>query len=155
MQLSSPAFADGGRIPRGHLMRAIGGNNVSVPLTWSGAPEGTRSFALSMVDPHPVANNWVHWLMVNLPPDVTALAEGASGRAMPTGAVELRNGFGQAGYGGPQPPAGSGDHPYVCTVYALDVAAVDLPRQASLAQFRQALRGHVLAEAHVTGKYGR
>ncbi len=155
MKLSSPAFRDGHRIPDVHVMRAIGGSNRSLPLAWSDVPAGTRSFALSVVDPHPVARNWVHWLVVNIPPDVTALPEGASGRAMPAGAVELRNGFGHVGYGGPQPPAGSGEHPYVCTVYALDVAKLNVPANASLARFRRALEGHVLAEAAITGKYGR
>lgn len=155
MQLSSPAFGDGGRIPDVHVMQAIGGRNVSLPLAWSDAPAGTRSFALSVVDPHPVANNWVHWLVVNLPPDATALPAGASGRGLPAGAVQLRNGFGRTGYGGPQPPRGSGEHPYVCTVYALDVPTLPVPASATLAQFKRALQGHVLAEASITGRYGR
>jgi len=108
MQITSSAFQDGDKIPLKYVMPGAGGQNFSVPLNWSGAPAGTRSFALTMVDPHPVANNWVHWLVIDLPQDTTSLPEGASGGKMPKGAVELKNSFGETGYGGPQPPRGSG-----------------------------------------------
>ncbi len=155
MQLKSPAFPDGGRIPQIYTMPGAGGQNRSLPLIWSGAPSGTRSFALSMVDPHPVARNWVHWLVINLPPEIAALPEGASGRAMPAGAVELHNSWGRPGYGGPQPPPGTGDHPYVITLYALSVPALDLKPAATLAEFERALAGKVLGQARITGYYGR
>ena len=119
MQITSSAFPDGGKIPLPYVMPGAGGQNISVPLSWSGVPAGTQSFALAMVDPHPVANNWVHWLVIDLPKDSTSIPEGASGHKMPQGAQELKNSFGETGYGGPQPPRGSGDHPYVFTLYAL------------------------------------
>jgi Raf kinase inhibitor-like YbhB/YbcL family protein len=155
MQLTSSAFQDGGKIPVEYVRRPAGGQNLSVPLSWSGAPDGTQSFALSMVDPHPVAHNWVHWLVINLPKDATMLPAGASNESMPLGAVELQNSFGEAGYGGPQPPPGSGDHPYVFTLYALKVPKVDLPQKTSLAAFKQALEGKTLATATLTGYFGR
>jgi hypothetical protein len=74
---------------------------------------------------------------------------------MPKGAVELQNSFGRPGYGGPQPPPGSGDHPYVFTLYALNVPKVDLPKNTSLAAFQQALEGKTLATATITGYFGR
>jgi Raf kinase inhibitor-like YbhB/YbcL family protein len=155
MQITSSAFPDGGKIPLPHVMPGAGGKNISVPLSWSGAPAGTRSFALAMVDPHPVANNWVHWLVVDLPQDSTAIPEGASGSNMPTGAQELKNSFGATGYGGPQPPRGSGDHPYVFTLYALSAPGVEIGSGAGLAGFKQALEGKVLATATLTGYFGR
>jgi Raf kinase inhibitor-like YbhB/YbcL family protein len=155
MQLASSAFKDGDKIPKQYVMPGAGGQNVSVPLTWEGPPAGTQSFALSMVDPHPVAHNWVHWLVINLPAGAHALAPGASGRQLPAGAVELQNSFGRTGYGGPQPPPGSGDHPYVFTLYALSVPRLDLPPGASLGAFQQALAGKVLGQASLTGYYGR
>jgi Raf kinase inhibitor-like YbhB/YbcL family protein len=155
MQITSSAFQDGGKIPVKYVMPGAGGQNVSVALTWSGAPPGTQSFALSMVDPHPVAHNWVHWLVINLPKDATSIPEGASGGNMPPGAMELHNSWGRPGYGGPQPPPGSGDHPYVFTLYALSVPQVDLPKSANLAAFKQALEGKTLATATITGYYGR
>jgi hypothetical protein len=136
-------------------MPGAGGQNRSLPLSWSGAPADTQSFALSIVDPHPVARNWVHWLVINLPAGITSLAEGASGQAMPKGAVELHNSWGKPGYGGPQPPPGTGDHPYVVTLYALSVPALDLKPGTDLAGFTRALTGKILAQASVTGYYGR
>lgn len=155
MELKSGAFADGDKIPQKYVMPGAGGQNVSLPLQWSGAPEGTQSFALSIVDPHPVANNWVHWLVINLPADAGGLEEGASGKKMPAGALELNNSFGKPGYGGPQPPPGSGDHPYVVTLYALKVDKLDLKPGTNLAGFQKALEGKVLDTAKITGYYGR
>ncbi|MFA5111006.1 MAG: YbhB/YbcL family Raf kinase inhibitor-like protein [Desulfobaccales bacterium] len=155
MQITSSAFQDGAKIPLQFVMPGAGGKNVSVPLAWSNIPAGTQSLALSMVDPHPVAGNWVHWLVIDLPKDAASLPQGASGRTMPQGAVELKNSFGDLGYGGPQPPRGSGDHPYVFTLYALSVPKVELPKNAGLAAFKQALKDKTLATATLTGYFGR
>ena len=155
MQITSTAFQDGGKIPQAYVMPGAGGQNLSLPLAWSGAPAKTQSFALSIVDPHPVANNWVHWLVINLPPDTNSLAEGASGKSMPTGAAELNNSWGKPSYGGPQPPKGTGDHPYVVTIYALSVPRLDLKAGAGLGGFLKALEGKILSQASLTGHYGR
>jgi Raf kinase inhibitor-like YbhB/YbcL family protein len=155
MQITSSAFQAGGKIPVKYVMPGAGGQNISVPLAWSGAPPGTQSFALAMVDPHPVARNWVHWLVINIPKDAGALPEGASGTHMPAGAMELQNSWGKPGYGGPQPPPGSGDHPYVFTLYALNAPKVDLPKNANLAAFRQVMEGKALATATITGYFGK
>jgi Raf kinase inhibitor-like YbhB/YbcL family protein len=155
MQITSSAFPDGGKIPLPYVMPGAGGQNISVPLSWSGAPAGAQSFALAMVDPHPVANNWVHWLVVDLPKDSTSIPEGASGKKMPPGAQELKNSFGATGYGGPQPPRGSGDHPYVFTLYALSAPKVEVSKSAGIAAFKQALEGKILATATLTGYFGR
>jgi Raf kinase inhibitor-like YbhB/YbcL family protein len=155
MQLTSSAFKDGGKIPQPYVMPGAGGKNLSLPLAWSGAPAGTKSFALSIVDPHPVARNWVHWLVVDIPANATSLAEDASGKQMPPGAVELPNSWGEAGYGGPQPPRGTGDHPYVVTLYALNVPKLGVKPAAGLAGFKQALEGKILASGSLTGYYGR
>ncbi len=150
MKLTSNAFQDKGKIPQQYVMQGAGGKNVSLPLSWSGAPGGTKSFAVSLVDPHPVARNWVHWLVINIPPEAASLEEGASLKKMPAGARELKNSFGDLGYGGPQPPRGTGDHPYVVTLYALNVAQLDLPVGTGLTTFQKALDGKVLAQAAIT-----
>jgi len=155
MELKSQAFGDEGKIPQPYVMPGAGGKNLSLPVQWSGAPAGTKSLALSIVDPHPVARNWVHWLVINLPAEASGLAEGASGKNMPPGAVELHNSWGKAGYGGPQPPPGTGDHPYVVTLYALNIAKLELPPATNLAGFQKALEGKVLGTAKMTGYYGR
>lgn len=155
MQLSSSAFQDGGKIPLAYVMPGAGGRNLSLPLSWAEAPAGVKSFALSLTDPHPVARNWVHWLVINIPAGTSSLGEGASRSQMPQAAVELKNSFGDLGYGGPQPPKGTGDHPYVVTLYALKVDRLELPVATSLAAFQQALEGKVLASATLTGYFGR
>jgi Raf kinase inhibitor-like YbhB/YbcL family protein len=155
MELLSKAFENGGKIEIRYVMPGAGGKNISVPLAWNNAPDGTKSFALSMVDPHPVARNWVHWLVIAIPANTSLLDEGASGRSMPHGSIELVNSFGDIGYGGPEPPKGTGDHPYVFTLYALAAGTLDLAARASLSAFKKALSGKVITSASITGMYGR
>lgn len=154
--LASPAFSDGGRIPAAAATREVrGGRDRSLPLRWGAPPKGTRSLALAMVDLAPIAHHWVHWLVIDLAPRTHLLLEGASRHAMPSGSRELVNSFGQVGYGGPQPPPGSGLHPYRITLYALDVPQLALGEHASLADFETAVRGHVLASTAITGIFER
>lgn len=155
LSLSSPAFENGGLIPVEYANTGVaGGQNVSIPYEWRGAPEGTRSFALVLVDRHPVARSWIHWMVSDIPSDATGLERGASGHSMPPGSVEHRNTLGTSGYGGPQPPPGTGKHEYEASVYALDIPSVDTnPR--TLADFNSAINGHVLASASCSGLFGR
>lgn len=156
--LSSPAFGPGAPIAEKYALHAhgAGAGEPSIPYVWTAPPAGTRSFALSLVDHAPVAHEWVHWLVIDVPATATGLPEGASHSAtLPSGSRELANGFGSIGYGGPMPPPGSGAHPYEATVYALDVPTIDLPQRASLAQFQQAIAGHVLGQATYTGTFQR
>jgi hypothetical protein len=155
MELSSSAFKDREKISIQYVMPGAGGKNISAPLAWKNVPAGTKSFALSMVDPHPVAQNWVHWLVINIPPQVTFIEEGASKKKMPSGTVELKNSFGEIGYGGPQPPKGTGDHPYVFTLFALNVEKLDLGVSTSLSAFKKAIEGKAIGSASITGMYGR
>lgn len=155
MKITSSAFVDGGKIPDRYARAGAGGRNLSIPLSWSDLPPGTKSLALSMVDPHPVAQNWVHWLVINLPATEGSLAEGASRKQMPAGSMELQNSFGDIGYGGPQPPRGSGEHPYVVTLYALSTEKINLPVATTLNGFQRAIEGKILATAKITGKFER
>lgn len=138
-----------------HATAAAGGSNVSPPLSWSGAPEGTMSFALECVDLAPIAHRWVHWLIVGIPAEVTSLVAGASRARMPAGARELSNGYGATGWGGPQPPVGSGVHEYHFTLYALNTARIEVADDASLDEFHAALRANVLASGSLTGTFQR
>ncbi len=155
MELQSPAFEDREKIPKQYAMPDAGGQNTSIPLSWSEAPPETKSFALTIIDPHPVAKNWIHWMVINIPHRVVSLEMNASGKKMPEGAVELKNSFGSLGYGGPQPPVGSGTHPYVITVYALKTDGLDPDQITSLEAFQQAIKGKVLGKAFITGYYGK
>ena len=93
--------------------------------------------------------------MADIPGGAASLAEGASGKKMPAGAMELKNSWGELAYGGPQPPQGTGDHPYVVTLYALSVAQLDLKPTAGWAELKKAMEGKILASASITGYYGR
>ena len=151
MKLRSPAFADGGAIPRRYTCE---GADISPPLAWAGVPEGARSLALIVEDPDapdPRAPRmvWTHWVVHDLPAEDGGLAEGASGRAMPQGAVEGYNDWKRTGWGGPCPPIGR--HRYIFTLHALDTA---LPRQPMTRDaLRAAMKGHVLSKATLTGLY--
>lgn len=156
MRLSSKAFDDGKLIPTKYAHQGVaGGKNISLPLVWSNAPQDIKSFALSMVDPHPVARDWVHWLVINIPHGESSITEGTSGKKMPPGVKELYNSYGELGYGGPQPPKGSGPHPYIITLYALNIEKLDLGANTSLTAFIKVLEGKTLATAEITGIYER
>jgi len=156
MDLVSPAFVDQQPIPVKHANRGVrGGVNISIPLQWNGAPAATESLALSIVDRHPIARSWVHWLVIDIPTTVNALSEGASQSRMPAGAKELKNSFGTLGYGGPQPPPGSGAHDYEITLYALNVKELALKPDATLAQFTAVLEGKIIARALLVGRFER
>ena len=156
MRLSTTAFEDGKFIPTKYTHQGVaGGKNISIPLVWKDIPEQTKSLALSIVDPHPVARNWVHWLVINLPADLVSLPEGASLKKNAGGAKELYNSYGELGYGGPEPPKGSGPHPYIVTLYALDVDDLDLTTNTSLDAFLKTIEGKILTTAKITGFYER
>lgn len=142
MVLNSSAFKDAQEIPQKHGKKI---ENVSPQLSWRDAPRGTKSFALSVVDRHPVAGNYVHWLVVDMDAGVTSLKEAASGAAMPAGSREVKP------YAGPFPP--SGTHDYEFTLYALETDRLDLPKKVSLDVFTKAAEPHALATAKLVGKF--
>ncbi|WP_374636157.1 YbhB/YbcL family Raf kinase inhibitor-like protein [Agrobacterium salinitolerans] len=154
MELTSPSFDDGGRIPDRHALRGLGclGQNVSPALNWKDAPEATKSFAVTMFDPDaPTGSGWWHWVLVNIPADATGLAEGAR----PGKAIATRTDFGMAGYGGPCPPVGAEPHRYVITVYALDVDSLPLDNLSSGAMAGFMINSHLLAKTSISGYFGR
>jgi len=131
------------------------GGNQSPQLSWSGAPKGTKSFALIAYDPDaPTGSGWWHWSVVNLPASATQLAAGASGQAMPAGAREMRNDYGVAGFGGACPPPGA-MHRYIFTIHALGVEKLDLPADASNALTGFMINANSLAHATITAVYNR
>ncbi len=155
--VTSSAFDHSKAIPSKYANTGVlGGKNISLPLSWNHAPKGTKSFAISLVDLHPVANNWVHWLVINISPSVDSLLEGASTtNKLTTGVKELKNSWGVVGYGGPQPPKGSGAHRYEVTLYALSIDKLELDVHTSLTKFSKAIDGHVIATAKTIGVFER
>ena len=156
MKLFCNALASGKYIPTKYANKGVsGGQNISLPLSWTEIPNGTKSFALTMVDRHPAAKGFVHWLVVNMSGHARGMTEGASRglRRLPEGSIELRNGFGDIGYGGPQPPKGAGPHEYVITLYALNVPDLQIGPISPFRQFQGELTGKVLDSATLVGVF--
>ncbi len=150
--LTSSAFHHQGEIPR---RLTCEGKDVSPPLAWFGAPEGTECFALVVDDPDapdPKAPKmtWVHWILYNLPADASGLPEAVGSGALPPGTEEGQNDWRNLGYGGPCPPIGR--HRYFHKLFALDIVLPDL-KAPTKAQLEQAMEGHILAQAVLMGTY--
>jgi hypothetical protein len=159
--LSSKEVAAGKQIPLAQVFGGMGctGNNVSPSLAWHGAPSATRSFAVTMYDPDaPTGSGWWHWVVYNIPGNVSALAAGAGDPAkklLAPGTAQGNTDFGAPGYGGPCPPAGDKPHHYVFTVFALKVDKIDMPANATAAYVGFNIHANVLAKATFTALYGR
>lgn len=134
------------------------GRNQSPQLSWRGAPAGTKTFAITMYDPDaPTGSGWWHWIVYNIPADVTSLPAGAGDAnkgLLPKGAAFGNTDFGSPGYGGPCPPPGDEPHHYVVTVYALD-AALALPSGATAAYVGFNIHAHTIGKATLIARYGR
>ena len=134
-----------------------GGDDESPQLTWSGFPEGTRSFAVTVYDPDaPTASGFWHWAVFNLPVTTTSLPAGAGTQGsglLPEGAVTLRNDGGFAGFVGAAPPAGHGPHHYHVVVHAVDVETLDIPAEGSPAYLGFNLFSHSIGRARIIGTY--
>jgi hypothetical protein len=149
--LSSTAFADGQPIPDKYTCQ---GRDVSPPLKWSGAPPNTKSFALIADDPDAPAGTWVHWVLFDLPANVTELAEDVPKLPqIPSGGKQGLNDFRKTGYGGPCPPPGK-PHRYFFKLYALD-AELNLKSGANKKDVEHAMEKHVLAQGQLMGTYQR
>ena len=153
MTIRCPSLDEKGLFPIRFVRAGTpGARNVSPAIEWSDPPGGTASFAMTIIDRHPIARGWVHWCVVDIPPSVHALTEGASGRSMPAGSRELVNTFGDVGYGGPQPPRGTGPHEYHVTIHALRVPALSVER-AKLEKVMAAIRSEEISSSSVVGRY--
>ena len=147
-------------IPLHNVFNGMGctGENVSPALQWTGAPAGTKSFAVTVYDPDaPTGSGFWHWVVYNIPATTTSLAAGAGGSSgsLPDGATQGITDFGQPGYGGPCPPVKDRPHRYIFTVFALKVDHLDLPASATPAYVGFNLYGNMLAKTSFTAKYGR
>jgi Raf kinase inhibitor-like YbhB/YbcL family protein len=133
------------------------GKNISPELRWSGAPAGTKSFAVTVYDPDaPTGSGWWHWTVYNIPATARGLPAGASAaRGLPAGTVEGVTDFGKPGFGGACPPKGDKPHRYFFTVYSLNVPRLDVPATASAANVGFNVRAHTIAKASFVARYGR
>lgn len=152
---SSSSFKDGAFIPDKYT-KTVNGQNTSPALSWRNSPLETKSYVITCIDTNPVAQNWVHWMVINIPANIYSLSKGASTNQMPTGCKELMNSYGDFGYGGPNPPPTTGVHRYIFTIYALNTASISVKKNfISEAKLKKLLRGKILAKASWSGKYKR
>ena len=163
LTLTSDSFKEGEHLSMDHVLAAeygfgCAGGNISPHLRWSGAPEGTKSFALTCYDPDaPTGSGFWHWVVINIPPRVTELALGAGsdGGSMPAGALQTRTDVGKPGYAGPCPPVGHGVHHYVFTIFAVGADQLPVTEDTSAAVVGFNLHFATLEKATLTGLFER
>lgn len=145
LRVTSTAFGPNGAIP---IEYTQDGADTPPPLAWSEVPSGTKSVAILVEDPDAPRRTFVHWIVANIPPDVTELP---GGDWLPPGAVEGMNDYGEESWRGPNPPAGR--HRYVFRVFALDLA----PRKPGITkpELMSAIKGHILAQGELVGTYDK
>ena len=155
--LTSQSVTDGASLANAQVsgIMGAGGEDVSPQLSWSGFPEETRSFAVTVYDPDaPTASGFWHWAVANLPATVTDLPAGVGdGSGLPGDAVTLANDAGLKRFIGAAPPAGHGPHRYIVAVHAVDVEKLDVPAEGTPAYLGFNLFGHAIARALITGTY--
>jgi Raf kinase inhibitor-like YbhB/YbcL family protein len=148
--ISTAEFSEGEAIP---TRFSCDGEDISPALEWSGAPEGTSSFALIMDDPDAPVGTWIHWVLFNIPGDASGLVESIPAEpVLADGSIHGANSWERSDYGGPCPPGGT--HRYFFKLYALD-EELDLPEGSSLDALLAGMEGHILAETSVMGTYTR
>ena len=161
-QLRSDDLAPGKSIPESFVLNGFGchGKNMSPALSWRNPPSGTKSFAVMVHDPDAPtggAGFW-HWVVVNLPLETTELPRGSGtveGSSLPATALQVATDFGTPGWGGPCPPTGDKPHRYIFTVYALKVAKLDLPPNATASLTGFMVNQNAIGKASITRTYGR
>jgi Raf kinase inhibitor-like YbhB/YbcL family protein len=161
--VSSNSFKDGDYLAQDHVLSenfgfGCAGGNKSPHLRWSGAPAGTKSFAVTCFDPDaPTGSGFWHWLVVNIPANVTELPLGAgsAGGELPAGALQTRTDFGVPGYGGPCPPEGDHPHRYLFTVFAVSAEKLPVAADTSAAVVGFNLNFATLAKAEIMGLFKR
>jgi Raf kinase inhibitor-like YbhB/YbcL family protein len=157
--VTSSDVSNGDPMPTPQLsgVMGAGGEDRSPQLSWSGFPEGTKGFAVTVYDPDaPTASGFWHWAVANIPASVTELPSGAGDKdnpSLPVGALQLRNDGGFAGYVGCAPPQGHGPHRYFVVVHAVDTESLDIDADTTPAVLGFNLFFHTLGRATLIGTY--
>jgi Raf kinase inhibitor-like YbhB/YbcL family protein len=159
--LRSATIKPGSMLSDAQVFNGFGcsGKNISPALSWSGAPAGTKSFAVTVYDPDaPTGSGWWHWVVFNIPASATQLPEGAGsadGKGLPAGSQQGRTDFGAPGFGGACPPPGDKPHRYVFTVFALKTDKLEVPADGTAALVGFMINANKLGEAKFMARYGR
>jgi Raf kinase inhibitor-like YbhB/YbcL family protein len=149
MTLTSTDITAGGPIPAAHIYPRCGGRNISPQLAWSDAPRATKSLVLTLIDVDVKPSQWSHWILVDLPANVTSLPRGAD--SLPGGAKAVASNFGDAAYAGPCPPKGTGIHHYQFTIWALPSATISFAPDEKATDITTELSRQSLDHASLTG----
>ncbi len=152
MKVESRAFREGEIIP---VRYTCDGADLSPPISWSGVPEGVKSFVIIMDDPDAPIGTFTHWVVYDIPADVRELEEGLPKVELIETIKQGMNDFGYVGYGGPCPPKGHGYHRYFFKIYALSLDTLNLPPSAQRRQVEERMRGHIVGEGYLMGRYKR
>jgi len=147
-----------GQIAHAQVFNSFGcsGKNISPQLSWSNAPAGSKSFAVTAYDPDaPTGSGWWHWVVFNINKSVDTIKTGASNKSMPAGSVESTTSYGSNGFGGACPPKGDKPHRYIFTVYALNTEKIDQGSDARPELIGFFLNSHAIAKASIMAYYGR
>lgn len=159
--LSSPIIKPDSFLTEEQVFDGFGctGKNQSPALKWEAIPQGTKSFAITVYDPDaPTGSGWWHWVVYNIPANVTGIAAGAgepTGRRLPPGAVQGRTDYGTHAFGGACPPQGDKPHRYIFTVYALKIEKMEVSPDASAALIGFMINTNALGKASFTARFGR
>ena len=146
-------FKNNDFLPNEQVYKGYGceGGNIAPELSWANAPANTKSFAIICHDPDaPRENGWYHWLVVNIPANITSYKN-----SLPKGALETVTDFNSLGYGGACPPIGHGVHHYNFTVYALDVEKLDVEKNTKPTEVEKKVLAHSIAKSTITALYER
>lgn len=157
MEIHSPDIANGAMIAKAQIYRDCHGSNISPALSWSGVPKDAKSLVVTMYD-RDVSGGFWHWIVYDIPPNAAGLAAGAGkkgGKALPAGAKNGANSFGNLEYDGPCPPAGQKAHHYQFTVWGMTVDHADPTYVGNAIWFSSYLHQHAMAKAVFEGQYGR
>lgn len=160
-KLSSKTIAPESTLTNAQVFKGFGceGDNISPQLSWTAGPEGTKSYALTVYDPDaPTGSGWWHWVVYNIPADVTELKTGvgtADGKLLPAGTQQGRTDFGAKGFGGACPPPGDKPHRYIFTIHALKTDKISVPEDATAALIGFMLNANRLDQDSFTAYYGR
>jgi Raf kinase inhibitor-like YbhB/YbcL family protein len=161
MVLKSTTIRPNSKLIEDHVYNGYGctGKNISPALSWTKGPKGTKSYAITVYDPDaPTGSGWWHWLVYNLPANVTELAAGAGdsqGKQLPANTIQGRTDFGTTGFGGACSPQGDKPHRYIFTVHALKIEKINLPLDANAAMIEFTINANRLEKASFTATYGR
>lgn len=159
--LTSPTIKAGDFLTEEQVFNGFGctGNNQSPALKWTEAPQGTKSFAITVYDPDaPTGSGWWHWVVYNIPANVAEIVAGAgdpTGKLLPSGAVQGRTDYSTHAFGGACPPQGDKPHHYIFTVHALKIEKIDVPSDSSAALIGFMINANSLGKASFTARYGR